>query len=135
MMGSPEHSGVTIHFLNAILTGQPKISYVEILNPFLGKDSDDDKLSILDILATDEHGRLLNIEMQTSLPAGMSQRLAYYASSVYAGQLHQRNQYTELRPAISICVLTQAMFPQSSELHLDFFAFPNSILPRILQSK
>lgn len=120
MLGSPEHSGVTIHFLNAILTGQPKISYVEILNPFLGKDSDDDKLSILDILATDEHGRLLNIEMQTSLPAGMSQRLAYYASSVYVGQLHEGNPYTELRPAISICVLTQAMFPQSSELHLDF---------------
>ncbi len=52
-----------------------------------------------------------------------------------SGHAHQRNQYTELRPAISICVLTQAMFPQSSELHLDFFAFPNSILPRILQSK
>ena len=120
MLGSPEHSGVTIHFLNAILTDQPKISHVEILNPFLGKDSDDDKLSILDILATDEHGRLLNIEMQTSLPAGMSQRLAYYASSVYAGQLQEGNQYTELRPAISICVLTQAMFPQSAELHLDF---------------
>lgn len=120
MLGSPEHSGVTIHFLNAILTDQPKISHVEILNPFLGKDSDGDKLSILDILATDEHGRLLNIEMQTSLPAGMSQRLAYYASSVYAGQLHEGNQYTELRPAISICVLTQAMFPQSAELHLDF---------------
>ena len=107
MLGSPEHSGVTIHFLNATLTDQPKISHVEILNPFLGKDSDDDKLSILDILATDEQGRLLNIEMQTSLPAGMSQRLAYYAPSVYVGQLHEGNQYTELRPAISICDLPQ----------------------------
>jgi predicted transposase/invertase (TIGR01784 family) len=63
---------------------------------------------------------LLNIEMQTSLPAGMSQRLAYYVSTVYVGQLHEGNQYLELRPAISICVLTQAMFPESSELHLDF---------------
>ena len=49
MLGSPEHSGVTIHFLNAILTDQPKISHVEILNPFLGKDSDDDKLTPEDI--------------------------------------------------------------------------------------
>ena len=38
MLGSPEHSGVTIHFLNAILNDQPKITHVEILNPFLGKD-------------------------------------------------------------------------------------------------
>ena len=77
MLGSPKHSGVTIHFLNSILIDQPKITHVEILNPFLGKETEDDKLSILDILATDEHGRLLNIEMQTSLPAGMSQRLAF----------------------------------------------------------
>ena len=65
MLGSPKHSGVTIHFLNSILIDQPKITYVEILNPFLGKETEDDKLSILDILATDEHGRLLNIEMQS----------------------------------------------------------------------
>lgn len=98
MLGSPEHSGVTIHFLNSILIDQPKITQVEILNPFLGKETEDDKLSILDILATDEHGRLLNIEMQTSLPAGMSQRLAYYVSNVYVSQLYKGHQYTELRP-------------------------------------
>ena len=120
MLRNPQHTGVTIHFLNSILIDQPKITHVEILNPFLGRDSEDDKLSILDILATDEHGRLLNIEMQTSLPSGMSQRLAYYVSTVYVGQLHEGNQYSQLRPAISICVLTHAMFPESPELHLDF---------------
>ena len=120
MLGSPQHSGVTIHFLNSILSDQPTITHVEILNPFLGKDSEDGKMSVLDILATDEHGRMLNIEMQTSLPLGMSQRLAYYVSTVYVSQLHEGNRYTELRPAISICVLTQSMFPASRELHLDF---------------
>ena len=120
MLGSPEHSGITIHFLNSILTDQPRITHVEILNPFLGKQSEDDKLSILDILATDEHGRLLNIEMQTSLPAGMSQRLAYYVSNLYVSQLYEGNQYYELRPAISICILTEPMFPNASALHLDF---------------
>ena len=120
MLGSPEHSGITIHFLNAVLTDQPRITHVEILNPFLGKQSPDDKLSILDILATDEHGRLLNIEMQTSMPAGMAQRLAFYVSQLYVGQLYEGNQYTELRPAISICVLSRAMFPDSGALHLDF---------------
>ncbi len=75
MLGSPQHSGVTIHFLNSILADQPKITHVKILNPFLGKESADDKLSVLDILATDEHGRFLNIEMQTSLSTGLSQRL------------------------------------------------------------
>ncbi len=120
VLGSPEHSGITIHFLNSILVGQARITQVEILNPFLGKEFDDDKLSILDIRATDEHGRLLNIEMQTSLPAGMAQRLTYYVSSLYAGQLGEGQEYYELRPAISICVLSQAMFTRPPALHLDF---------------
>ena len=120
LLGSPEHSGITIHFLNSILVGQPRITQVEILNPFLGKKFDDDKLSILDIRATDEHGRLLNIEMQTSLPAGMAQRLTYYVSSLYVSQLGEGHQYLELCPAISICVLSQAMFAEPPALHLDF---------------
>ena len=120
MLGNPEHTGVTIHFLNSILDDQPRITQVEILNPFLGKESDDDKLSVLDILATDEHGRLLNIEMQTSLSAGLTKRLAYYASCLYVSQLTEGAGYAVLRPSISICVLTHAMFPQLPGLHLDF---------------
>lgn len=120
MLGSPLHTGVTIHFLNSILTGQPRITRVVIKNPILDKQDKDDKLSVLDILATDEHGRSLNIEMQTSLVAGMWQRLSYYVSAVYVGQLYEGNNYADLRPAISICVLSESMFPKSRELHLDF---------------
>ncbi len=36
VLGSPEHSGITIHFLNSILAGPPRIAQVRILNPFLG---------------------------------------------------------------------------------------------------
>ena len=120
MLGNPAHPNVTIHFLNSILGVQPRITQVEYLNPFLGKQTDDDKLSILDILATDEHGRRLNIEVQTSLPAGLSERLLFYTSSLYVEQLNEGMNYTELRPAISICILTKSLFSESSSLHLDF---------------
>ena len=120
MLGSPLHTRITIHFLNSILVGQPRITQVEILNPILERECDDDKLSVLDILATDERGRLLNIEMQTSLLSGMWQRLAYYVSTVYVGQLRGGEEYYELRPAISICVLSEFVFAKSTDLHLDF---------------
>ncbi len=120
MLGSPEHSGITMHFLNAILVGQAKITQVTFLNPILNKESDDDKLAVLDILATDEHGRRLNIEMQTSLPTGMAQRLAYYAASSYASQLSEGQSYSKLCPSISICVLSRALFAVPQALHLDF---------------
>ena len=120
LLGNPEHPRVTTHFLNALFEGQPRITKVQFLNPFLEKESESDKLSVLDILATDEHGRLLNIEMQTTLPIGLSQRLTYYASSLYASQLQEGNDYSELRPAINICVLARSMFPDIPKLHLDF---------------
>jgi predicted transposase/invertase (TIGR01784 family) len=120
MLGSPEHTAVTVHFLNSVLAGTPRIRHVTILNPFLGKETQDDKLSILDIKAQDEQGRFLNIEMQTSLATGLAKRLTYYAGRLFVGQMHEGMAYKALQPAISICVLSQSMFPQDQQLHLDF---------------
>ena len=120
LLGSPEHVQVTLHFLNAVLGDQHRITSVEFLKPFLDKKREDDKLAVLDILATDDQGRKLNIEIQTSLPLGIRQRLAYYDARLYVDQLSEGDQYQALRPAIVICVLTKTLFPGRSGLHSDF---------------
>ena len=120
LFGSPERSRITIHFLNAILGGQRRITKISFRNPILHQETEDDKLAILDILATDEHGRTFIIEMQTSVPAGMRQRLTYYTACLYVDQLYEGENYPSLRPAISICVLTKPIFADDSRLHLDF---------------
>jgi predicted transposase/invertase (TIGR01784 family) len=120
LLGSPEHPAITLHFLNAILGDQFQVTEVEILDPILGKEDDLDKLSILDVRACDSTGRQYDIEMQTSLPAGLSRRLAYYTASMYASQLDEGDNYTQLRPAISICVLDAVMFRDSQQIHSDF---------------
>ena len=120
LLGSPEHTAITVHFLNAVLQCTPRIDRVEILNPILSPETDDDKLAILDVLAMDESGRQFNIEMQTSLPAGLSQRLLYYASSLYVNQLGEGESYVSLRPAISICVLEKPLLTDTDDLHSDF---------------
>ena len=66
LLGNPEHTAITVHFLNAVLAGSPRITHVEILNPILDQETDDDKLAILDIRAHDDQGRSFNIEMQTA---------------------------------------------------------------------
>ena len=120
MLGSPEHTAVTVHFLNAVLNTTPPITNVQILNPILGKETDDSKLLVLDVRAEDASGRQFNIEMQASLVAGLADRLAYYASSLYVSQLSEGETYPSLRPAITICVLEQSLFPLVPRLHLDF---------------
>ena len=51
--------------------------------------------------------------MQTTLPAGRTQRLLYYTSTLYVEQLNEGMNYTELRPAISIYVLTKSLFSET----------------------
>jgi predicted transposase/invertase (TIGR01784 family) len=120
LLGSPEHAAVTIHFLRAILGARFQILSVEFRNPDLGKSYDDDKWVILDILVTDDQGRQYNIEMQTSIPAGLRQRLAFYLSRLYASQLKDGEQYQKLRPSIVICVLLEPLIAQVPELHREF---------------
>lgn len=100
LLGNQHHPRVTIHFLNSVLAGKHRITQIEFINPIQLKRSADDKLCILDIMAIDEFGRRLNIEVQIAMPAGMSQRLVYYVSRAYADQLQEGQNYFELRPSI-----------------------------------
>jgi predicted transposase/invertase (TIGR01784 family) len=93
VFGSPDHTPVTIHFLNAVLNFPRPITWVEILNPIQGKDRSEDKLILLDVLAADSDGRRFNIEMQTTLPLDLPKRLTYYncvnyVSCTAAGDQH-----------------------------------------------
>lgn len=120
MLGSHGHERVTIHFLNAILAEKTKVRSIVVQNPFVGPSFEDDKWIVLDILATDERGRKLNIEMQTSIPPGLRQRLTFYDARLYVEQLREGDRYHELRPAIVICVLMKSLITGSERLHTDF---------------
>lgn len=110
LLGSPEHSQITLHFLNAVLHFSDPIVEVAIQNPINLKDFDSDKLSILDIKATDTVGRRYNIEVQTTRPLGLPKRLTYYAAKQLTEQLTEGDQYADLNPSISICILDALMF-------------------------
>ncbi|MFN5588014.1 MAG: Rpn family recombination-promoting nuclease/putative transposase [Planctomyces sp.] len=120
LLGSEHNTRITIHFLNSVLTGQPRITVIRFLNPIRLRQNADGKLCILDILAIDEHGRQLNIEVQILMPAGMAQRLTYYTCRAYVEQMKEGQDYSDLRPSICICVLAGQMFAAPPVLHLDF---------------
>lgn len=120
LFGSVQNKDLLIHLLNAVLTPEHLIVDVEILNPYNEKDFEDDKLSIVDIKARDSLGAWYAIEIQTSMPSGLGNRLAFYTSELYAGQMREGDSYGDLRPAISICFLTESLFRDAPEGHLRF---------------
>jgi predicted transposase/invertase (TIGR01784 family) len=105
VFGSEAFQDLTVSLINAVLAPPPDraVVSVQLLNPYNERMTLDDKLSILDIKARDQQGRLFHLEMQMSARSPMAPRLLYYWSKVYSQQLVVAGKYTELRPAISIC--------------------------------
>ena len=90
LFGDPKNVDLLIHLLNAVLEPESPIAHVEILNPFNEKRFEEDKLSIVDIKAQDASGAWYVIEIQTTLPVGLGNRLVYYTSEIGRASCRER---------------------------------------------
>lgn len=91
-----------------------------IVNPFNEKETDADKLSIVDIKARDRLGRWFNIEMQMLADRYFPKRVLYYWACIYIQQLRESEPYSSLLPTISICFVNSICFPAVADHHLRF---------------
>jgi len=118
--GSPENKLALMSLINSILELPFPITDVQIENPYNYKEFLEDKLSILDIRATDSRGWIYNIEMQVSVVADLMQRLVYYACDLYADQLRSGYEYDRLKPVFTICLIEGTIWPVGSKVHHAF---------------
>ena len=118
--GSPENKIALISLLNAILKLPCPVTDVQIENPYNYREFLEDKLSILDIRATDTRGWIFNIEMQVSVVADLTQRLAYYVCDQYADQLRSGDGYGRLLPVFTICIVEGKIWTSGARVHHAF---------------
>jgi predicted transposase/invertase (TIGR01784 family) len=72
------------------------------------------------IKARDQAGRLFNVEMQMLAFRHYEKRILYYWSRLYHQQLHEGQDYLELKPTLSVSFLDHVFFPQVPDYHLRF---------------
>jgi predicted transposase/invertase (TIGR01784 family) len=127
LLGRESTRDLLIDVSNNVLKPAPghEILEIELLNPFNLQEALDDKLSILDIKARDQSGRQFNIEMQILGLRNHSKRFLYYWSKFHQQQLHEADDYSVLRPTISISFLDHVLFPQVPDHHLRFRLLEN----------
>jgi predicted transposase/invertase (TIGR01784 family) len=118
--GSPENKVALISLLNAILTLDKPIVDVTIQNPFNYRDFAEDKLTILDIKATDSNGRIFDVEMQLSVHQGLVKRIVYYGCETYVDQMRQGDDYTVLNPVFAICIVDGVLWRENPKVHHRF---------------
>jgi len=84
------------------------------------QDFEDDKLSILDIKAVDQMGTIYDIEIQLAVFKGLVQRIVFYGCEIYAGQLKAGDDYSQLKPVYSICLIDGMLWPDAKKVHHAF---------------
>ncbi|MBF0349508.1 MAG: Rpn family recombination-promoting nuclease/putative transposase [SAR324 cluster bacterium] len=126
ILGDPDHKEVLQHFLNSILKPVIPITYVEIQNPYNAKEFVADKLTIVDVKARDEHGRLYQIEVQLTLDRCLGERMMYNWSVLYKKQIEEGDDYSALHPVIAIWLLDGTMFPESPVVHHHFQVYDSN---------
>jgi predicted transposase/invertase (TIGR01784 family) len=119
LFGKPENSDLLLSFINAVLLniGLDKIVTVEVKNPFNIKEFVLDKESIVDVKATDENGRIYNVEVQSAGNEIFINRSLYYWSKLYGSQLIKSGIYSELQPTICINIIEFLLFKELPAYH------------------
>jgi len=117
LFGSEENKDILISFINAVVSKEDQVIDVILLNPYNNKEHQSDRLSILDIKATDEKGRQYNIEMQITDQVYYNQRALYYWSRLYTSQLQEGDAFVDLKKTISINVLNFDYFDEEPTYH------------------
>ena len=117
IFGVEENKDLLISLINSIVGTQDQVTEVTLLNPYNPKNFKTDKLSILDIKATNQDGKRFNIEIQISDEADYDKRALYYWAKIYTEQLKVAEDYSRLSKAIGIHILNFTSIPEVKKYH------------------
>ena len=95
---------VSVCICSKRLSIEPIVSVV-IINPYNDKEFLDDKLSIVDVKANDQSGRIFQIEVQLAYYTDLPARMLYTWGDIYCKQLKSGNDFTNLKPTYSIWLM------------------------------
>ncbi len=105
IFGTEQNKEILKSLINSILPDDEKIVNVIIKNPYNEADFVGDKMSVVDIKASDEKDRWYDIEIQIKEQKYYGRRAIYYLSEIYSNQLKESDNYDKLRKTIVISLL------------------------------
>ncbi len=109
--------------INAVRNEDEPLEVIEVLNPRIDPEDLADKFIVLDILAKDCHGRLINIEMQVKRFDPWSARSTYYLANALAKQIASGESYADLKPVIGIHLLAFDLFTAPHQMQQAHWCF------------
>ncbi len=115
LFGSEENKDLLKSLVNSLMPEEEQLTEITLKTPYNLADYIDGKLSILDIKARDEKGRLYDIEMQVEPLRHYGQKALFYWGKVFTDQLEVGGMYSKLNKTIVISILEFAYFQDAPE--------------------
>lgn len=110
-----------IGFLSAVLKLKPEeIKETYILNPYLDKVHEEDKLGILDVRILMNNDTEIDTEIQLSEMRIWTNRALFYAAKMFTDQIEQGQKYDVLKKCVSISILDFDLFKDQKEFYSSF---------------
>ena len=105
-------------FVAAILGKAPEeIRRTTLLPTELRKESEDDKLGILDVMIELEDGTLMNMEMQVAFFKYWINRVLFYIGKIYTGQIREGEDYEKLQKCVHVSILDFNYFQKDNRCY------------------
>jgi len=105
IFGTDHSKNVLKSLINSILPASEQIVELSIINPYNDAEFASDKLSVLDIKATDESGKWYDIEIQVKEQKYYGESAIFYHSEIYGNQLDEGDTYDKLQKTVIINIL------------------------------
>ncbi|MEQ9621970.1 Rpn family recombination-promoting nuclease/putative transposase [Coleofasciculus chthonoplastes] len=129
IFGSEQNPDILISFLNSLLYGgHPRITELEIINPYLAPKIQGIKDTFLDVKAKLTDETTVIIEMQVLNLSGFEKRILYNAAKAYSIQLQPGDDYTLLNPVIALTLTDFEMFEDLPQVISNFVLKEKNVL-------
>jgi predicted transposase/invertase (TIGR01784 family) len=91
-----------------------------IVDPHLKRESEDDKMGILDVKVHTKSGIVINVEIQLSTSAELRDRIVFYLVKMLTEQLKRGDTWDQAERVISIIIMDEMLIPEELEYYNEY---------------
>jgi predicted transposase/invertase (TIGR01784 family) len=121
IFSNPKNADALKDMLQSVLDiPEEEYEHIEIDDPHLHREYEDGKSGILDLRVHTVSGRIIQVELQVRPTTSFKERIVRYPAEVYSRQVARGDDYSVIRPVVSIVITDFILFRESNKYHHKF---------------
>ena len=121
IFGDQRNVDILAEFLKAVLD-IPNNEYdrITIVDPYVKKESLDDKYGILDVKVHTKNGNIIHVEIQVCPIPEMKHRSIYFISKMVTEQMSSGRNHSDIKRSVSIIITSYTLVTENGHYHNQF---------------